>query len=309
MGAKKYRLITRADFDGIVSGSLLYELDMINEVVFAEPAAMQNGRFPVTENDITVNLPYVETAYLCLDHHASEIDRVGGRENLVNDPNAPSAARVVYNYFGGPDMFPTITPDMLAAVDQADSAQYSAEDIFAPENWALLNFIMDPRTGFSRFPEFTISHDQFLKDMMLYCRHHPVEEILKIPDVTERVHLYMAHEEKFELQIRRCAVVHDNLVVVDLRKEETLFAGNRFTVYATYPDCNISMQVLPADDPGYTTLAVGKSILSRTSNTNVGALMLKYGGGGHRAVGTCRIKDGDTDRVIGELVQQITADG
>ena len=309
MGVKKYKLITRADFDGVVSGSLLFELDMIDAVAFAEPSAMQAGRVLVTNEDITVNLPYVADAYLCLDHHASEIERVGDRENFINDPDSPSAARVVYNYFGGAEMFPTASPEMLAAVDQADSAQYNQEDIFAPGDWALLNFIMDPRTGLARFTEFSISHDQFLKDMMLYCRHHPVQQILKIPDVVERVHLYSAHEEKFELQLKRCGTEHKNLVVVDLRAESMMYAGNRFTVYATFPDCNISMQVLPATDAGYTTLAVGKSILKRTSNTNVGALMLKYGGGGHPAVGTCRVQDEDVGRVIGELVQSITADG
>ena len=309
MPAKKYRLITRADFDGVVSGALLYELDMVGDVAFAEPGAMQHGRVGVTSDDITVNLPYVESAYLCLDHHASEIERVGVQDNLVNDPKAPSAARVVYDYFGGAEIFSAISTDMLDAVDQADSAQYTEEDIFAPGPWAMLNFIMDPRTGLKRFAEFSISHEQFLKDMMLYCRHHPVSEILKIPDVEERVHLYMAHEERFELQIRRCSKVYTKLAVVDLRNESMIYAGNRFTTYAVFPACNISIQALPSSESGVTTLAVGKSILSRTSNTNVGQLMLEYGGGGHEAVGTCRVKDEDADRVLAELIQRITQDG
>jgi hypothetical protein len=309
MSAKKYRLITRADFDGVVSGALLHELEMIGEVVFAEPNAMQHGRVAVTGDDITVNLPYVDTAYLCLDHHASETDRVGERDNLVNDPKAPSAARVVYNYFGGAEIFQSISPEMLAAVDQADSAQYSEDDILAPGPWAMLNFVMDPRTGLDRFSDFAIPHKQFLKDMMMYCRHHPVEEILKIPDVAERVLFYAEHEERFELQIKKCSTVHANLVVVDLRNETPIFAGNRFTTYAVYPDCNISIQALPGAESGVTTFAVGKSILSRTSKTNVGRLMLEYGGGGHEAVGTCRVKDADAERVLAELVQRITQDG
>jgi hypothetical protein len=309
MPAKKYRLITRADFDGVVSGALLYELEMIGDVAFSEPGAMQHGHVGVTNEDITVNLPYVDTVYLSLDHHASEIERVGDRDNLVNDPSAPSAARVVYNYFGGAEVFSAISTEMLDAVDQADSAQYTEEDIFAPGPWAMLNFIMDPRTGLSRFPEFTIPHDQFLKDMMLYCRHHPVEEILKIPDVAERVHLYMTHEERFELQIRRCSKVYTKLAVVDLRNEPMIYAGNRFTTYAVFPACNISIQVLPDSGTGLTTFAVGKSILSRTSKTNVGQLMLEYGGGGHEAVGTCRVKDEEADRVLEALIQRITQDG
>ncbi|MBC8445288.1 MAG: exopolyphosphatase, partial [Rhodospirillaceae bacterium] len=300
----------RADFDGVVSGGLLIEKDLIDEIFFAEPKDMQDGKIAVTSNDITTNLPYVEGVHMCFDHHLSETIRVGEKSNLIIDPDKPSAARVVYEHFGGAKTFPDVPEELMAAVDKADSADYTEEDIFAPGPWTLLNFILDPRTGLSRFAEFAISNEQMMKDMMLYCRHHPVEEILKIPDVEERVHVYEFNEEFFELQIRRCATLHSKLVVVDLRGEETVYPGNRFTVYATFPACNISIQVLPfKEDPSLTVLATGKSILNRTSKTNIGALMLEYGGGGHDAAGTCRIPNDDVDRVLQELVQRINADG
>ena len=183
MSDNKYRLITRADFDGVVSGGLLIELDIIDDIVFAEPKDMQDGKVAVTSNDITTNLPYVEGVHLCFDHHLSETIRVGEKDNLIIDPDKPSAARVVYEHFGGREAFPDICEEMMAAVDQADSANYTEEDIFAPGPWTLLNFILDPRTGLSHFAEFTISNEQLMKDMMVYCRHHSVDEILKIPDV------------------------------------------------------------------------------------------------------------------------------
>lgn len=310
MTDNKYRLITRADFDGVVSGGLLIELDMIDEILFAEPKDMQDGKISVTSNDITTNLPYVEGVHLCFDHHLSETERIGERENLIIDPNKPSAARVVYEHFGGAETFPDLPPELMDAVDQADSADYTEEDIFAPGPWTLLNFILDPRTGLSRFAEFSISNEQLMKDMMVYVRHHPVEAILQIPDIAERLEIYELNEEFAELQIRRCASIHDKLVVVDLRNEETVFPGNRFTVYATFPACNISIQVLPhTEDKNRTVLATGKSILDRSSRTNIGALMLEYGGGGHNAAGTCRINNEDVDRVLGELIQRINADG
>lgn len=310
MTAKKYRLITRADFDGVVSGALLIELDMIDEIIFAEPKDMQDGKIAVTDNDITTNLPFVDGVYMCFDHHLSETIRVGERDNLIIDPDKPSAASVVYDHFGGAETFPDIPEGLMAAVDQADSAAYTEEDIFAPEPWTLINFILDPRTGLSRFANFAISNEQLMKDMMVYCRHHPVEDILKIPDVEERAHVYEFNEEFFELQIRRCAKVHKNLVVVDLRNEETVYPGNRFTVYAAFPACNISIQVLPLDDdPNTIVLATGKSVMDRTSKTNVGALMLEYGGGGHKAAGTCRVANNDVERVLAELIQRINADG
>ncbi len=306
---KKYRLVTRADFDGVVAGGLLIELDIIDDIAFAEPKQMQHGEIEITGNDITTNLPYVEGVHLCFDHHSSETIRVGEHDNHIIDPDAPSAARVVYNHFGGKETFPNISDDLLEAVDKADSARYTEEDILAPDPWTLLNFIMDPRTGLSRFKHFSISNDQLMSDMMIYCRHHPIEDILTIPDVEERLHLYMEHEEPAEMQIRRRSTVFGNIVVTDLRGEETIFACNRFTVYAHFPEVNISMQLLPSTDGERTVIAVGKSILNRTSKTNIGALMLEYGGGGHDAAGTCQIATDKADGVIEELMARIRADG
>lgn len=309
MSSQKHRLVTRADFDGVVSGTLLLELDMIDEIVFAEPKEIQDGTFLIGENDILTNLPFVENAHLCIDHHLSEVERVGARDNLIIDAKAPSAARVVYDHFGGAKAFPQISLEMLEAVDQADSAQYNEEEILAPGPWILLNFILDPRTGLGRYGHFEVPHEQFMKDMMVYCRHHPIDEILKIPDVEERLHFYTLHEEKFEMQLRRCTEFHQNLIIFDLRNEDEMFAGNRFMVYAIFPESNISIQVLPGIEPNKTLLAVGKSLLNRSSNTNVGHLMLKYGGGGHKQVGTCRIDDDKVDQVLSELIEKITNDG
>jgi len=309
MTDQKFRLVTRADFDGVVCGALLNELAMIDDIVFVEPKDMQDGNVPVSDKDITTNLPYVESVHLCFDHHVSELERVGSQDNLINDPDAPSAARVVYEHFGGNDGFPEISTELMEAVDQADAAQYTAEDIMAPEKWTLLNFIMDPRTGIDRFKEFAISNDQLMTDLMTYCRHNPVEEILTLPDVSERVATYNYHAEFAELQISRCSKVHGNLVVTDLRGEDLIYTVNRFMVYALYPDCNVSMTIQPGPRSGVTSIGVGKSILDRSSNTNVGSLMLEFGGGGHAAAGTCRPDDDQAEDVIAELIQRINADG
>ncbi len=302
---KKYRLVTRADFDGVVAGGLLIELGLIDDVVFAEPKAMQDGLVKITENDITTNLPYVEGVHLCFDHHVSETERVGDRENHIIEADAPSAARVVYNHFGGKDKFPSIPDELMEAVDRADSAQYSEEDILAPEPWTLLNYILDPRTGLSRYEHFEISHEQLMKDMMVYVRHHPVDEILTIPDVEERTHLYLEHEEKFELQLRECSKVHNKIVVVDLRDEEMIYAGNRFTIYAVYPACNVSIQMTNTPDGAKTIMAVGKSILNRTNDANIGSIMLEYGGGGHANAGTCQVDNDKAEEVLKELIQRL----
>jgi nanoRNase/pAp phosphatase (c-di-AMP/oligoRNAs hydrolase) len=309
MAGDKYRLITRADFDGVVCGGLLIEKNMIGDVAFAEPKEMQDGHVAVTSNDITANLPYAEDVHLCFDHHYSETIRVGEKNNLIIDPNSPSAARVIYDYYGGELEFPGISAELMAAVDKADSADFSEMDILAPKGWMMLNFILDPRTGLGRFGHFSISNEQLMKDMMVYCRHHPVGEILKIPDVEERLHLYMEHEEYFEMQIRKCSKLYAGLVIVDLRDEEIIYAGNRFTVYAILPDCNVSIQITHSANGGQTIFAIGKSIINRTSKINIGGLMLEYGGGGHAAAGTCRIDNDRAADVLEELTSRINAGG
>ncbi|MBC8339127.1 MAG: exopolyphosphatase [Rhodospirillales bacterium] len=309
MSDKKFRLITRADFDGVVCGALFNELGMIDDIAFAEPNDMQQGRVPVSDKDITANLPYVEGAHLCFDHHRSEVERVGDRENLIIDADAPSAARVVYRHFGGKDGFPQISDELLEAVDQADAAQYTADDILAPENWTLLNFIVDPRTGMERVEGFNIAHNGFLYDLMTYVRHTPINEILQLPDVQERVNAYMYQREFAELQLIRCSEIHDRLVVVDLRKEDPIYVCGRFLIYALNPNCNMSMHLLPGPGEGMTSIALGKSILDRSSKTDIGALLLEYGGGGHEAAGGCRVENDKAETLVGELIRRINADG
>jgi nanoRNase/pAp phosphatase (c-di-AMP/oligoRNAs hydrolase) len=306
----KHRLVTRSDFDGLVCAVLLKQLDLIDEIAFVHPRDMQHGLVPVTANDITTNLPYVPGVHLAFDHHDSEVERTGGRApNHVIDPSAPSAARVVYDHHGGPAAFPAVSAEMMAAVDKADAAQFSKEDILAPDGWELLSFIMDARTGLGRFRDFRVSNYQLMLQLIDHCLELSVDEILALPDVAERVELYRAHEQPFREQLWRCSTVHEHLVVLDLRDEDVIYAGNRFAVYALYPDCTISLHVLWGLRRQNTVLAVGKSILDRSSRTDVGTLMLTYGGGGHRAAGTCQVDNEDAERVLGELVGRILADG
>jgi nanoRNase/pAp phosphatase (c-di-AMP/oligoRNAs hydrolase) len=306
---KKFRLVTRSDFDGLVCAVLLKQLDLIDDIKFVHPKDMQDGVIEIGPDDITTNLPYVEGVHIAFDHHLSETIRVGRKENHIIESEAPSAARVVYNYYGGADKFPAAWDGMMAAVDQGDSAQYSLEEILNPDGWTLLNYIMDARTGLGRFREFRISNYQLMMNLIDYCRDHSIEQILQLPDVRERTDLYFEHAAKFKDQVKRCATVHKNLVVLDLRGEETIFAGNRFMIYALYPATNISIHVLWGVKKQNTVFAIGKSIVNRTSKTNVGELCLKYGGGGHANAGTCQVDNAVCDKVLGDLVAKINADG
>ncbi|PKF77662.1 exopolyphosphatase [Vibrio sp. vnigr-6D03] len=310
MSEKKFRLVTRSDFDGLVCAVLLKKLDLIDDIKFVHPKDMQDGIVEISSNDIVTNLPYVHNAHLVFDHHLSEtIRNTGDRPNHIIDPDAPSAARVVWEHYGGEKVFPASWNDMMVAVDKGDSAQFTRDEVIDAQGWNLLNFLMDARTGLGRFREFRISNYNLMMDLIDYCKNHTIEEILALPDVSERIDLYREHNIKFQDQIQRCATVHENLILLDLTNEDVIFAGNRFLIYALYPQCNISIHKMWGFQKQNIVFATGKSIFDRGSKTNVGELMLKYGGGGHQAAGTCQIAVNSAESVEKELIATINADG
>jgi len=308
LGSERYRLVTRSDFDGLVCAVLLEQLGLVREILFVHPKDVQDGKVEIGPGDIATNLPYAPDAHLVFDHHHSETLRNPTiAANHIIDPHAPSAARVVYDHYGGAERFPSISPELMRAVDQADSAQYSLEEVLAPTGWVLLNFLMDSRTGLGRFRDFRISNYQLMMQLIEACQHHDIEEILDLPDVRERVDLYHQQAEAFVAQLRRCSSVRGSVVVVDLRDQDVIHAGNRFMVYALFPDCTVSAHVLWGKQRQNTVIAVGKSILNRTSAADIGALMLSYGGGGHANAGTCQVGHDEADRVVDELVGHLNA--
>lgn len=310
MEDKKFRLVTRSDFDGLACAVLLKHLGILGDILFVHPKDMQDGKIEIGPNDITTNLPYVASAHLVFDHHLSEtIRNVGAHANHIIDPNAPSAARVVYDYYGGLKAFPAEWNDMMVAVDKADSAQFTRDEILHPEGWVLLNYLMDSRTGLGRFRDFRVSNYTLMMDLIDYCKNHTVDQLMQLPDVKVRADMYFDHEEKFKDQIQRCAKVYGNLVVLDLRREEIIFAGNRFMIYALFPECNISIHVLWGVKQQNTVFATGKSIVNRSSKTNIGELMLQYAGGGHQNAGTCQVENDRAEAVLKELIVKINADG
>ncbi len=304
----KHRLVTRSDFDGLVCAVLLRNLDLIDEITFVHPKDVQDGVVEITDRDILTNLPYAPGAHLVFDHHHSETLRLGGAAaNHVIDADAASAARVVYEHFGGAGRFPTVPHGLMDAVDQADSAAYEMDDVFNPSGWTLLNFLMDSRTGLGRFRDFRISNYDLMMQLIDACmRHQTVGDILTLPDVAERVQLYREQSDLFVEQLRRVSRLERDVVVVDLRGESTIHAGNRFMVYALFPEARVSIHVLWGKQERNTVLAVGRSIFDRTSPADIGSVMLRYGGGGHVAAGTCQVSHADAERVLSEVLDAIS---
>ena len=306
--AARHRLVTRSDFDGLVCAALLKQQGLLEDILFVHPKDMQDGKVELRPTDITTNLPYVPGVHLAFDHHDSEVSRVGEDiEGHVIVADARSAARVVYDHFGGAATFGTDPWDeLLEAVDKADSADFSESEIMDPNDWILLSFLMDPRTGLGRFRDFRISNYQLMMQLVDACTEKSVGEILDTPDVAERVTLYREHALSAVRQIRRCAVDEGDVVVLDLRDEETIHPTNRFMIYALFPQARVSIHVLWGLKQQNTVFACGKSIVDRSSEVEIGDVMLEYGGGGHSAAGTCQVPNEDAERVRSELVARLS---
>ena len=307
----KYRLVTRSDFDGLVCAMILKEKGLIGDIMFVHPKDVQDGKVEITANDITTNLPFDPRVGLAFDHHESELTRnkdVDYEGRYIIDGDAKSAARVVYDYYGGKEALPRISDELMWAVDKGDSADFTLEEILNPTGWVLMNFLMDARTGLGRFREFRISNYNLMMKLIDECLDHTIDEVLADPDVQERVELYFDQQERFKAQVERLARVEGRVVVLDLRDEETIYAGNRFMVYAMYPETQISVHVAWGFRKQNTAVMIGKSILDKRSNANIGELCLSYGGGGHANAGTCQLDNDKVDDALPNIIAALNAD-
>ena len=295
------RLVTRSDFDGLVCAMLLKEIGIIDEIKFVHPKDVQDGKIELNENDITTNLPFDKRVGLAFDHHESELRRNKLEDHLgkyIIDGNAKSAARVVYDYYGGELVFHGVSEEIMDAVDKGDSADFTEEEILNPSGWVLMNFLMDARTGLGRFHNFRISNYELMMKLIDFCVDHSIEDVLKLPDVKERVDLYFEQQDKFKEQLKEITQIHDKVAVIDLRKEDVIYAGNRFMVYAMWPEIELSVHVAWGFKKQNTAVMIGKSIINRSSQFDIGQLCLSYGGGGHANAGTCQL---DNDKIDAEL--------
>ena len=302
------RLVTRSDFDGLICAVLLKQVEVIDSIQFVHPKDLQDGKFDVTADDVLTNVPFVPGCGLWFDHHATEIERIVGRVPFEGDCwLAPSAARVVYNYYGGAARFPNIE-EMMREVDKADSALFTADDILHPKGWVLLSFLMDARTGLGRFRDYRISNYQLMTDLIDACMTKSIDEILAVPDVQERITRYLEQDTLFHKLVRDHSWTEGNIVVSDLRDATVIPCGNRFLVYASYPETNTSIWIINGFQNKNCVFACGHSILNKTSRTHIGSLMRQFGGGGHEAAGTCQVPHEDAEAVLRELVSSMNRD-
>ncbi len=300
------RLVTRSDFDGLACGALLLEAGVIDHWKFAHPKDLQDGLIEIDENDCLANVPYVEGCGLWFDHHSSEHERLALEGKYKGESRiTPSCARIIYEYYGGAERFPNYH-DMMVAVDKVDSGNLTVDEILNPTGWILVGFLMDPRTGLGRWRQFTVSNYQLMEKLMVACKDKTTEEILDMPDVKERIEVYNEQTAKFKEMVTAHTRVEGNVIISDLRGVDPIYTGNRFMIYSMYPDQNISAWIVAGKGGLGCSAAVGYSIINKSCTIDVGSLMLKYGGGGHKKVGTCQFPDekiSDLDKMLKELCE------
>ena len=302
------RLVTRSDFDGLICAVLLKQVETIDSIQFVHPKDLQDGKFEVTEHDVLTNVPFVPGCGLWFDHHATEVNRVVGQLEFRGDCRiAPSAARVVYDYYGGASRFPGIEK-MMTEVDKADSAQFTRDEILHPGGWPLLSFVMDARTGLGRYKDYRISNYQLMYELIDACLTKTIGEILEMPDVQERVTRYHEQDVLFRRMLLDYSWTAGNVVVTDLREVDPIPCGNRFLVYALYPEQNTSIWIVNGFQGRNCVFACGHSILNQTSQTHIGALMRRFDGGGHEPAGTCQVPHDQAEETLRALVSAMNAD-
>lgn len=303
------RLLTRSDFDGLICAVLLKGAGVIDSWKFVHPKDMQDGIVEVNQNDVLANVPFVPGCGLWFDHHSSEQERLELKDQFKGDSRpAPSAARIIYEYYGGAEKFPGFE-EMMMGVDKADSGQLTVDEVLNPQRWILLSFIMDPRTGLGRFQDYRISNYQLMEELIDYCRQIPIEEIMELPDVKERVNRYFEQDKLFRDMLQKYSRVEGNVIITDLRDVSPIYTGNRFLIYSLFPAQNISVWVIDGKNKQNCVVSVGHSIINRTSQTDVGSLLLKFGGGGHRKVGTCQVPYAEAEQSLKEIITQLRERG
>jgi hypothetical protein len=339
------RLVTRPDLDGIVCGSLITAVENIDEYLFVEPKFMQDGVVEIRKGDVIANLPYNPSCSLWFDHHITNAgewlsfvgkaedrgskieDRApGSPPSSVLDPRssiiigkggfrlAPSAARVVYEYYTSPAWIESARSNpramkalelfrsprfqfLLHETDRVDAGQLTPEDVLNPQGYVLVSMTIDGKYE---------SDEPYWRRSIEMLRDLPLEEVMADPEVKRRCQAILDAQEKLKAILLKRATLKGNVIYVDLRGIKDVPDGNRFLLYTLFPAGNISMKI--AEDPqreNTTAISVGYNIFNPTSKVNVGALLERHGGGGHRVVGSCRVPATEADRHIQEIFEAI----
>ena len=296
------RLVTRGDLDGLTCAVLLSLNEEIDSISLIHPQDISDGRADIRPGDVIANLPYHPGCAMWFDHHlhtaTPNIPQEAFRGTFAQ---APSAARLVYEYYGGEAAMPQFA-ELVRETDRLDSANLAPADVLDPQSYIKLGFTIDGRTGLGTFERY------FLHLVELLRAETPISAILDDPGVKKRCDLLESESERFCQDLRSHSRVDGNVVVTDFRGLDHTPIGNRFLVYALFPEINVSVRIHWGPNRAFPMLLLGHSIFRRTCKTNVGELAARYGGGGHQGAGSIPLME-EPDQQIRMVVAELKANG
>lgn len=295
---KTRRIITNSDLDALVSCVLLKRVEPVGSVKFLPHERLRDGRFRATSEDIVVNMPYIQGCRIWFDHHDTNSvpDAFEGRY----DAEAPSAARVVYEYYrdrNQEDAFEGLGP-LLEATDKVDSARFSVEDIEEPEGAVLLSFLIDGH------PLEDESVDFNLLIISLLDSGDP-QRALDHPVIQPEKRAFLQNFEKSKEALSRHLDVDDGLLILDFRsvpEDERHLCENKFLPYVLYPESHTLLRVKDLNDGTLkVTLGFNMFLSSDLCPLHYGELCKRFGGGGHRRAAGCSLREAEADRALHEI--------
>lgn len=299
------RLLTKSDFDGVVCASILKELGLVDDVKFVHAKDVKDNKVSIMGADIMVNLPFDNRCVLCFDHHSSEVELAqfaSESGKWVFDHTKKSCSRLLYEYYETTSGIKTIPEYLINAVDMCNAAEISTGDILQPEGYVLISFILDARTGLGRFRDFRVSNQAMIKSLTSQLLNLSAKEILKLPDMQERIRLYKRYEKRFIAQLNKVVKIQDNIAVIDYRQESVIYPGNRFMVYVLYPEIEYSVHIIWGLRHQNTVIMPGKSITRRTGSVHIGQLCHKYEGYGVEGAGSIQCESRDYEKVLDSIL-------
>ena len=274
------RLVTRGDLDGLTAAVLITEMEQVDEILLVHPQDVTEQKVEITADDILANLPYDPRSGMWFDHHAHTIMPEGEYQGAY--AVAPSVARVIYDYYASNKL--KRFAHLVTETDRFDSADLTRDDIENPQDVILLGFLIDPRTGMGG--DFRSQFNSLVERI----RTKSLTTVINDVDIREQTTAFRRDDQNFREFLLAHSKVHDKVVVTDIRGIENVPVGNRFLIYSTFPDCNVSLRIQWGPGKKLVALNIGHSIFDRSCTVDVGELCRNYGGGGHRGAGGCVLR-------------------
>ncbi|MCB9057370.1 MAG: hypothetical protein H6627_02320 [Calditrichae bacterium] len=294
------RIVTRGDFDSLISSVLLNTTHEIEDVLIVHPVNILENRIDISENDILANVPYHPDCGYWFDHHVNEVKMAEKTNFKGHFSIAPSCSRVIYNYYNNTDNIERFAT-VVNVADKIDTAQFSIEDIKNPRGWFIIDRTLHAFDSKGRLGNY---REYFIK-LIHWISNYSLSEILLADDVQQRIEHVRSEHKLFVQALGECSYIDNNIIITDSRKMRYFPNGNRYLIYTLYPQQNVSVSIFNRRDTDYSVIFVGHNIFNRTCQTDVNELLKKFQGSGRTTAGTCVVPQNKADDFLHKIIDAL----